>query len=252
MTTQLDTIKQGIERPEMTGKFAAIYQAVNQCSLEQATQMAEAERFNYMALLQDIGDVTPISAMKVFLEVISMGLTFNQAQKQVYLLARNAKNGDQWEKRLNYVITADGMIHLAETAGSIKYVGKPMLVYDGEDFEMKVIEGVTIINHKLKLSHSENAKIIGGYCKVVMANGENDWTVLTIEDITRLAGFSAKQNKGTPNPLYTSNNGQIDKGFFQTKIIKTALKNIRKISGSTSNTHEVDEDVVVEAGELTF
>ena len=251
--TTLDTIKQGIERPDMSTKFASIYQSVNKCSIEQATQMAEAERFNYMSLLQDIGDVTPISAMKVFLEVISMGLTFNQAQKQVYLIARNAKNGDNWEKRLNYVISVDGMIHLAEKAGSIKYVSKPIIVYEGEEFTMQIVNGETVINHSPKLSHSPNDKMIGGYCKVVMANGDIDWTVLTLEDITRLAGYSAKQNKGTPNALYTSNNGQIDKGFFQTKIIKTALKNIRKISGATSNTHEVDEDLAIEeTTELIF
>jgi hypothetical protein len=39
----------------------------------------------------------------------------------------------------------------------------------------------------------------------------------------RLMGFSAKQNKGTPNALYTSNNGSIDPEFAATKVMRHVL-----------------------------
>ena len=48
-------------------------------------------------------------------------------------------------------------------------------------------------------------------------------------DTERLRSYSEKKNAGKgANKLYTSNNGQIDEGFFMAKIIKHAFSTLPK------------------------
>ena len=65
---------------------------------------------------------------------------------------------------------------------------------------------------------------------------------MDVAEVDRLKGFSAKQNKGNANELYTANEGQIDPGFFGTKIVKAALKHYSK--KRTVNDNLYDDEVI--------
>ena len=70
---------------------------------------------------------------------------------------------------------------------------------------------------------------------------ESDWK--------RLSTFSAKQNKGTANSLYTSNGGHIDTGFLENKMIKHAFDAYPKVrTGNYTSMETQQEEPVVDYG----
>lgn len=241
-----ELIKTKIEAPETLDRFTKIFGAIQKVDTSSAQQMFEVEKFHFMKELQEkgIADVTPVSALGCFLDVVSNGLSFASGAKHVYLMTRSVKvkngNQDTWEKRLQYSTSPDGKIFQAQRAGSIEYVTKPVIVYEGDDFAVSTNEsGEQIIRHNVKFPRTSQ-KIIAGYVYTVFKGGKREPFWMDQNDIQRLAGYSAKQNKGNANALYTANGGQIDPGFFGAKLINFALKNVRK-SGNASQ-FEVNGD----------
>jgi hypothetical protein len=242
--SQALTIRSQIEAPETLNRFTKIFGAIQKVDDTAARQMFEVEKFHFMKEVQEKGiqDVTPVSAMGVFLDVVSNGLSFASGAKHVYLMTRNVKvkNGNQesWEKRLVFSTSPDGKIFQAQRSGAIEYVTKPVIVYEGDEFAVGTNDqGEQIIRHQVKFPRTSN-KIVAGYVYVVMKSGKREPYWMDLSDIQRLAGYSAKQNAkwdaakkekvpGDPNALYNVN-GQIDPGFFGAKLINFALKNVRK------------------------
>jgi recombinational DNA repair protein RecT len=231
-----------IMSPQTEEKFVAIFKGLHNTSPEIAKSKFEVEKFNFLRTLDEsnLSDCTPISTIGCFLEVISNGLTFNKSSKQVYLIPRNVKKGDGWEKRLGYQFTADALIFLAVGAGSIKHVAKPTIVYKGDEISVKTVNNQLTINHGAAIPRVSN-DIIGGFTFVTHNDGSIEPFWFPIDEIERLKVYSAKANKGTANALYSSDNGQIDAGFFATKLIKSALKNVRK--KDVSMIHVYDDEI---------
>lgn len=279
----LEIIKQGIDKPEISNRFAVIYKAVNkltgESSNEIARNMLEVERFSFLRIINEkgIADVAPISAAGVFLEIISAGLSFNPGSNHVYLMTRNVKSGqkteqgkDIYEKRLVYTKTVDGKIYLAQRSGSVETITTPVIVYECDQFSPCTNEaGDPIILHRPKFPRPENSKIMAAYCYITHANGFREPVYMTVqEDVKRLVEYSAKNNStynpetrrrepGNANELYFSNGGQIDTGFFATKLIHKALKNKRtneivtanEVSDETAQAAQVSNSVVYTANE---
>lgn len=238
-----NNLKVRIESPDTIEKFSKIFASKNGVSLAAAEQMYQVEKFNFMSQLADIKECTVLSTMKVFLEVVSNGLSFNSTNKHVYLMTRSFRKGEGWENRLVYQVTADGRISQAVKAGSLKRVSKPVIVYEGDDFRREIINGIDQIKHIPQQNRPEGARIEGVYTFLTFPSGDREAVFMDTNDIDRLKGYSSKQNKGKANALYTSNNGQIDVGFLQTKAIKHALKNIRRTG--TYGSSEIDEEGVM-------
>lgn len=241
-----EIIKSKIEAPETVERFAKIFGAVQKLNTEEAKQTHAVESFHFLKEIteKNLHDVSPISAMGVFLDVVSNGLSFASGAKHVYLMTRNVnvgtKDQPRWEKRLVYSTSPDGKIFQAQRAGSIEYVTKPVIVYEGDDFAVSTNEhGEQIIRHQVKFPRASQ-KIVAGYVYVVFKGGKREPFWMDQQDIERLKGYSAKQNKGNANALYNVN-GQIDPGFFGAKLINFALKNVRK-SGIASQ-FEVNGDM---------
>lgn len=225
-----------IDAAPTVDKFKKMFMAVHKVDEQSATQMFEVEKFSFLKEVNERGliDVTPISAMGVFLDITSNGLSFGSSAKHVYLMTRNVKNAaGGYEKRLVYSTSPDGKIYQAQRSGAIDYVTKPVLIYEGDDFGISTNEhGEQIIRHTIKFPRASQ-KIIAGYVYTVYKGGKREPFWMDVNDIERLKGYSAKNNgrsgqPGTANALYTSNSGQIDTGFFSSKLISFALKNVRK------------------------
>lgn len=237
------TTKNLIEKEETVERFSKMFAAIHQATLQKGKEMFEVEKFNFLSRTKDL-QFTPVSGMSVFLEVVSNGLSFSQTNSHVYLMTRNhnagTKASPKWEKRLVYEVSADGRIFQAVQAGAIQRVSKPIIIYDCDEISLEYRDGKEELVHKPSMDRTKDAKIKGGYCYVTHANGERELIRMDLNDIERLSKYSAKQNKGNANALYTSNGGQIDVGFFQTKLIKYALKNIRKkaVYGESEVTEE--------------
>lgn len=228
---------QKIKSPESKEKFVSIYQAVHKVDNESAKNFFEVEAFNFKKRIEEndyLKDCTELSIAGVFLEVISNGLSFDKSANHVYLIPRSVKVGDKWEKRLTYTEAADGLVYLTKSAGSIESASVS-LVYDGDDISVITENNHKIINHKPAIPRASN-KIIGGFAIITLnKNGDTDAFWMDVSEVARLMAYSKKSNKSRKNPegkanaLYTSGiDGQIDEGFFKTKVLKAALKDYPK------------------------
>lgn len=234
-----------IDRPGTAERFAKIFAAVHGVDIARAAQMFEVEAFSFKRKLSEsaIVDVTDISRMGVFLDVISNGLSFSGQMNHVYMIARKVKTGkkddkgkDIYEKRLTYSTAPDGKIYMAQKAGSIDRVTKPVIVYEGDTWGVQETEGVARLTYVKRQPRSSN-KIIAGFVYIVFPDGAREPFWMDVDDIERLKNYSAKNNRkwenggwvtGDPNALYSSEHGGIDAGFFGAKLINFALKNIRR------------------------
>lgn len=258
------TLQAQFDKPETSDKFKKFYLAMNKGVDETtAAQQYELEKFNFLNEIHTKGynDCTQISIMGVFLDVMSAGLTFNKQAQHVYMMTRNVEvkqpNGQKsiWEKRLVFQIQADGKEFLAIKAGSISRTTKPIIVYRGDKWGKRTNEkGEMIPVYEYNENHTD--EIIAGFIGLKYPDGSNDFYFMEKEDIDRLKAYSKKQNernkdveKRVPNPLYSSNNGQIDIGFFKTKLMTHALNHIGKAPIAKAN--EVNEDFVEEQNKFT-
>lgn len=229
--SSLEIIQKRINDPKTIDKFVAVFAAKNGVDQQTALHTYEMEKLHFMTQLQDIRTCSMVSTLQCFLEVVGNGLSFNQTNKHVYLMPRG--------ERLTYQVSANGMIYQAKQAGSIKRVEKPVIVYEGDELKREYVDGKLQINYT-PADRTGNEKIVGGFVYIVYTDDSREGIYMDYPAIERLAKYSAKQNKGKANVLYSSNDGQIDEGFFQTKLIKYALKNVRK--NGSYGTHEVNED----------
>jgi hypothetical protein len=250
-------IKEKIEAPETVSLFANVYSAVHGVDLNKAEQMYKVEAHQYQKLLYESQalvnvNYTIMSARGVFIDVVSAGLSFNPLMKQVYVMSRSVKTGkktdggkDIYEDRLYFTPQADGLIHLARQAGSIKDITEPVVVYEDDVFRAGTDkDGRDWIEYEEGPGASN--KIIGAFCYVVATDGTRYPVRMNLREIDRLKEYSSKQNSkwddsirkkvpGAPNALYTSNGGQIDPGFLRTKLVKKALryKDKKEVKGLT-------------------
>lgn len=229
-------------------RFVKIFQANHRVSELEAGQMFEVEVFAFKKQIIDnpnFSDCTEASIFMTFLAVISNGLSFNSSQKLAYLIPRFI-NG---EKRLLFETSPDGKIFQCQKAGSVKDVSKPVIVYEGDHIEITYNH----VDYSPKIPRGD--KIIGGFCVITHTDGRTEVVWVDVKDMEVNKKASAIQNgtydkatkkkvHGAPNALYTSNNNQIDPGFFSSKIINAALKN--KAKKATYSEMEVQEEEVTQ------
>lgn len=226
-------------------KFCAIIQGTQRVGADEAAQIFEVESFTFRKQIEDtpaLLECSNFSMGSTFLAVISNGLSFNSAQKQVFLMSRNVKNAaGGWDKQLVYQVTPDGNIFLCQRAGSIKDIERPTICYVGDTVELH--NGV--ISYRPAIPRKSD-KIIGGFTHIIHDGGRMEAIWVDAQDMKRHREASAKQNKGVPNSLYTAGpDGQIDPGFFSAKIIKIALKN--KMKKAMYSEYEVqDSDLIAQ------
>ena len=249
-----------IERPESKEKFIAVYKAANQVTTEEAQQFFEVEAFNFKRMIQEnpaFDKCSQLSIAGVFLDVIANGLTFEKAAKQVYLIPRSVKIGQGYQTRLTYQEAADGLIHLCKRANSIRHCSSPVIVFECDEIKVKTSNGKINITHSPAIPKTSKV-IVGGFCFVTLTNGEVMPFWMGVEEIDRLKVFSAKSNSyydknqgrrvlGKPNALYSSGDGgQIDTGFFQTKIVKAALRRYSKKRVPNESHFDEDTDISIQ------
>lgn len=244
MSNQLQVIKAAVENPLSIAKFVKLVSAVQRIGSDKAADIYELEKFHFMKEIQEkkLEDSSQLSAMGVFLDVVSNGLSFASGAKHVYLMSRNIKVGDNWEKCLVWSATPDGKIYQCQRSGAIDHVTKPVMVYDGEPIKMRNLNGMLQIDHEPNPMRKPGALLIGGYVYVVFKGGAREAFWMDLNDVERLKGYSAKNNKTAANALYTSGpGGAIDTGFFGAKLISHALKNIRKNAIASAFEVEAEE-----------
>lgn len=239
-------------------KFIQIYEAMWTPSTGVSGEAAyERESRNFNRILAEKEDIrkscTRFSLFTAFLDVAISGLSLDAGTRaQAYLLSRSiavdSYLDQQGNKKNKYetqcVLTISGygeLLHRARV-GQIRHADNPVIVYAEDEFEFGERNGNKFVNYTCRLPHT-SGNIVACFMKITRADGSVDYAVMLPEDWSRLAGYSARQNRkwdnqnrrwieGAPNALYgqrgQDNTFKIDTGFLIAKCIKHAFKSYPK------------------------
>lgn len=231
-------------------KFIEIYEALWGAGAGEAVYERESTYFNrIMAESADLQRSTKFSIFTAFIDLAVCGLSLERGLNPLaYLLYRNFNIGkdpngrDMWERRANITISAYGELVLRQRAGQIRFADNPVIVYQEDEFSFADKNGSKTVSYVCHYPHVSN-HIIAAFMRIIRNDGSSDYAVMLEEDWIRLAAFSAKQNKGKINDLYSSNNGSIDTGFLKAKLIKHAFKTYPKLRlGRNTNLQTQEEE----------
>lgn len=229
--------------PQVEANFVAMFNTIH--GTNRGAMVYESEKFHFQKQLAEkpeLAEASKLSLYGAFMDVAVQGLSFDPSKKLCYLLTRNVKtkkaDREVWEKRAYLAISPYGELFLRTECGQIRAADNPEVVYEGEPFRVISTGSGKVVEHELKFPRE--GRIIGSYIRIVKPDGTIDFGILSLDDIERFAKASEKQNKGTQNALYTSNGGQIDKGFLLAKTIKHAFRAYPKVQvrGKFSMTEE--------------
>ena len=84
-------------------------------------------------------------------------------------------------------ITGYGEINLRIRAGQITSTGKPVIVYDCDQFQDGEWDGKKKINYMRTIPRPQGAKKIACYFPINLKDGQRDYGIMYLEDIVRLA-----------------------------------------------------------------
>lgn len=228
-------------------KFILVYNTI--WGTSQGAQIYEKEKFNFCKILQDnppLQQCSKLSLYGCFLDIAVNGLSLDQTSRpHCYILPRNTKTGykdqsgsDVYELRAYLSITGYGELVMRQRAGQVRYVDNPVVCYEGDTFSPGLVNGVKTVTYQAACPRKTN-RVIGGFIRIVRPDGTVDWHWMMEGDIKRLESYSFKNNQrwnpqtrqkeGKANALYTSNEGGIDPGFLESKLIKHAFDGYPKV-----------------------
>ncbi len=253
-------------------KFIQIYEAMWTPSTGVAGEAAyERESRNFNRILSEKEDIrktcTLFSLFTAFLDVAISGLSLDPGTRaQAYLLARsvavdtyyeNNQKKNKYETHAVLTVSGYGELLFRARCGQIRHADNPVIVYAEDEFEYGERNGNKFVNYTCRLPHT-SGNIVACFMKITRADGSIDYAVMLPEDWSRLAGFSARQNRqwdnqrrqwvmGNPNALYGQQQDgtlKIDTGFLIAKCIKHAFKTYPKARvgrGTQLESQQVDE-----------
>lgn len=179
--------------------------------------------------------LTPAQGVNIFLEVVQSGLSFSKVAGHIYL-SRLKGTGTA----VGYQLTADGLIYKAQKAGAIDHLSEPVLVQQGEKFAINNTgDGKQVADHTILFDGRPKFNfdnLLLGYVYIVYPGGDRE---LSWIGRNRLEEYRQKSlNKNMYN----------DESFIQTKVIKHALRKVRKTDFMMQLQAE-EEEAVTEARE---
>lgn len=250
-----------VENANVEAKFTMMYN--NIWGTTSGEQIYHKEVFNFQKLLLENPNLAQCSKMSLFgcfLDMAVNGLSLDPTGRpHCYLIPRRVKTGykdekgsDIYEARASVSITGYGELMMRLRSGQIKYADNPVIVYEGDTFRAELDRGRKVISYSAAIPR-KSTKVIGAFIRIVRADGSEDYQWLLEGDIDRLKGFSEKANKkwdnnlkryvnGDANALYSSNNGQIDPGFLENKMIKHAFDAYPKVRIGKFTNLETEQD----------
>lgn len=258
-----------VENEGVQLKFIQMYNAI--WGSQMGEQIYHKEVFNFQKVLREnpaVAECSKMSLFGCFLDMAVNGLSLdNTSHPHCYLIPRNVKTGrkdergyDIYEKRASVSVTGYGELTMRMRAGQIRYADNPVIVYEGDIFSISLDNGVKKITYSAAIPR-KSSNVIGAFIRIVRCDGSEDYQWLLEGDIQRLAKFSAKNNsyykngqrvEGKANELYSSNNGGIDPGFLENKMIKHAFDAYPKVRTGKFTVMATDqEEDIIDYGLVT-
>lgn len=231
-------------------KFKAMYRV----SEQQAIAFYEREKDNFSKRIsesEELKQCTPLSLFTALMQVGGWKLSLDGgAQSDVYLIPGNRKlivdGQEQWVKECVAQPSPYGEKKIRVETGQVKHVGNPTVVYDCDKFrEFDHPETGRRWVEWERGSRDEASQITNGFILLEYPDGSKEYKTYDKADIESWENASKKKNKGHANPLYgytvtfnkqggnnikvSTKTGQIDKKFFEGKILKHAFKLLPRV-----------------------
>lgn len=227
-------------------KFKSMYRVPE----EQAIAFYEREKDNFSKRIsesEDLKQCTPLSLFTALMQCGGWKLSLDGgAQADVYLIPGNRKvqidGRDHWIKECVAQPSPYGEKKIRVETGQVKHVGNPTVVYDCDtyrEFDHKET-GRRWVEWE-RGQRTESSKITNGFILLEYPDGTKEYKTYDHTDIESWEKASAKKNKGHANTLYgytvkyegqekiSTKTGQIDKKFFEGKILKHAFKLLPRV-----------------------
>jgi recombination protein RecT len=158
--------------------------------------------------LANIAMNNQVSLQNAIINVASIGISLNPANKHAYLVPRDNK--------VCLDISYMGLLHLAMTGGSIKW-GQCKLVMEGDDYQSNGLDKAP--SHKYNPFSTERDVIIGAYCTVKTMDGSYLTQEMKISEINDIKDKYAKGTSSKYSPWVN---------FFGEMARKTVVKRAAK------------------------
>lgn len=249
MGTFLDNLKQSelADNEKVKQSFISTYSKIHKVSEAEAEMVYEKEAMYYKksVLASDkLSKSTNLSLYAAFLELAIQGLSIQPgAKSEAFLEARGIKAGQAYVDTAFLRITAYGELNMRIKSGQIVRMYNPQVIYEGDHFQPTTDgRGKLIIEFQPKIPRASKV-IVGAYVCIQLPGGDLDFKWLLQDDIDRLRKYSIpKYDGGKANALYNSENGGIDPGFLEAKVIKHAMRAYTKLRVG-ENVMMEDEDI---------
>jgi recombinational DNA repair protein RecT len=223
--------------PRVQARFTSLYQILHNSPRGESS--FEKERYHLTGLLNQDPELRECSALSVYgvlIDLAVLGLSLEQgSQPLTYLLSypvgSPSGQSPSPERRAVLEISPYGELALRIRSGQILHADRPVVVYSGDVFRPMISEAghKTIVYECCVPRRSK--EVIGCFICLTRPDQSRDYFWMLTPEIERLKRFSAKAGKELgANPLYSSDQGQIDIGFLEAKTIKHAFKTFPKIA----------------------
>lgn len=237
-----------VQDERVTEKFVQLYNTIH--GEKTGEMIYHKEKFNFIRAISEnaqLRECSGLSLYDAFIDMAVSGLSLEQGSKPLaYMLTRNVKikgpdNRDAYEKRAYLTVSPYGELVMRMRSGQIRHADNPVIVYEGDTFQPKLsANGDKLIEYDPCIPRKSKV-IIGAFIRITRNDGTTDLQWMLKDDIKRLQGYSARQNRNeNGNALYTSNGGQIDPGFLEAKMIKHAFRSYPKVRTGAATQMETE------------
>lgn len=125
------------------------------------------------------------SLQNAIINVASIGISLNPANKHAYLVPRDGK--------ICLDISYMGLLHLAMTTGSIKW-GQCKLVHASDTYASNGLDKAPTHSYSPFSSANDRGAVIGAYCTVKTADGDYLTEEMSFDDIKKIENSSKAKN----------------------------------------------------------
>lgn len=143
------------------------------------------QAFQGNKFLADTARKNMASLQNAIINVASIGISLNPANKHAYLVPRDGK--------ICLDISYMGLLHLAMTTGSIKW-GQCKLVHASDTYASNGLDKAPTHTYNPFLSNDNRGVVIGAYCTVKTADGDYLTEEMSLDDIKKIENSSKAKN----------------------------------------------------------
>lgn len=176
------------------------------------TQLLENNKLNSSDETKSLIKCTPLSLQSVWLEGLSLGLSWGTSQTELYAVP--------YKGVAKLMVSPLGLLKIAVQTGAIKSYTHPIIIYKDDEVEIETHEGVQSLSHKQKFfADNKISEAKGVYMYVTINDG-------TREGKKQLFLFTTNDWVAWGDPIRKTNRVLESAGMLKSKCIKHALKRI--------------------------